>query len=104
MDFIDDVFREYGDPTNLLNAVIASRRFVDFIDNFFKKKKYQERWEYYLHKLPPWDDTSWNEFNRKMDEQEGVTPQYKKASKKELETTVRNSYEILSDFSVERGE
>lgn len=63
-----------------------------------------ERWEYYLHKLPPWDDTSWNEFNRKMDEQEGITPKVQKTSKEELETTIKNSYDILSDFSVERGE
>lgn len=69
------------------------------------KKKYQERWEYYLHKLPPWDDTSWNDFNRKMDEQEGVMPKVQKeASKEELETTIKQSYAILSDFNVERGE
>lgn len=64
-----------------------------------------ERWEYYLHKLPPWDDTSWNEFNRKMDEQEGITPKvHKETPKEQLEATIKNSYEILSDFSVERGE
>lgn len=40
-----------------------------------------------------------------MDEQEGVTPQVQKeTSKEQLETTIKNSYAILSDFSVERGE
>lgn len=98
---MDAIFIEYSNPYDLLDGVISTGRFCDFLDTFEKKHKERQRWEFYIHKLPSWDDTSWDEFNRMLDKEEGIVPEYEKASKEQLETTIGNSFDILSNFTID---
>lgn len=98
---MDALFVEYGNPYDLLDGVIATGRFCDFLDTFEAKHKERQRWEFYIHKLPPWDETSWADFNKMLDREEGIVPNVKRASKDQLETTVKNSYGVLANFTIE---
>ena len=91
---MDLLFNEYASPFLLLDRIIPCGRLCDFIETFSEKHKERQRWEYYIHKLPPWDDTTWEEFNRILDMQD--EPQVMK--EEQLETTINNSFGILEDF------
>lgn len=69
---------------------------MDFIETFEKQRNERSRWEYYIHKLPPWDDTTWTEFNEKLDAQSQTI--YEEMTDEQLETTVKSSYDILMNF------
>lgn len=97
------MFRKYNEPVNLLDLMISSGKFNRFIDEFREKEKHQERWEYYLHKLPPWDDMSFAEFNRKMDEEQGITSEVETTSEEQIETTINESKKIIQGFRIENG-
>jgi hypothetical protein len=99
---MDVLFVEYSNPYDLLDGVISTGRFCDFLTTFEKKRKERQRWEFYIHKLPPWDDTTWEEFNKKLDKQEGVIPDVQKASKEQLEATIKDSYKIMQSFEIEK--
>ena len=101
---MDALFVEYSNPYDLLDGVISTGRFCDFLDTFEKKRNERQRWEFYIHKLPSWDDTSWEEFNNLLDKEEGVVPDVKRASKEELETTIGTSFDILCNFTIEETE
>lgn len=101
---MDLLFNEYASPFLLLDRIIPSGRLCDFIETFSEKHKERQRWEYYIHKLPPWDDTTWEQFCHNLDVEEG-TVKVPTASKEQLETTINNTYEILQNFEpTERGE
>lgn len=91
---MDLLFKEYASPFLLLDEIIQSGRLCDFLTTFADKYKERQRWDYYVHKLPPWDDTTWEEFNRILDMQD--EPQVTK--EEQLETTINNSFGILEDF------
>lgn len=101
---MDLLFNEYASPFVLLDEVIPSGMFCEFLETFQKQHQERQRWNYFINKLPPWDDTSWDDFNRRLDEQEGIN-NIPTASKEQLETTVNKSFEILQNFNPEeRGE
>lgn len=101
---MDLLFTEYASPFVLLDEVIPSGMFCEFLDTFQDKVIERQRWDYFIHKLPPWDETTWEEFNNKLDMQNG-NQKIQTASKEQLETTVSNSFDILQNFNPEeRGE
>lgn len=101
MTFLDLLFHEYASPFSLLDGVIASGRFLEFIDTFEKQRNERSRWEYYIHKLPPWDDTSWEDFNNNLDAQSQPIQEEVRMTDEQLETTVKDSYEMLTNFAFE---
>ena len=103
MTFMDLLFHEYASPFLLLDGVISSGRFVEFIETFEKQREERSRWEYYIHKIPPWNDITWDEFNGQIDNQSvqaDIT-----MTEEQLETTIKNSYNVMKNFkmSEERG-
>ena len=94
---MDLLFKEYASPFVLLDEIIPSGMFCEFLDTFEEKVKERTRWDYFIHKLPPWDDTTWDEFIRRLDEQEGIS-HVPIASEEQLETTVGTSYKMLQNF------
>ena len=102
---MDLLFHEYASPFLLLDGVIATGRFVEFIDTFEKQADERFRWDYYIHKIPPWNDITWEDFNRQL----GVTNTpvgEVTMSKEQLETTIQYSYNMMKDFEIgqqERG-
>lgn len=66
---------------------------MEFIDTFEKQNKERSRWEFYINKLPPWDNTTWEEFNANLDAEEKP-----KATPEQLEATVTDSFSMLQGF------
>ena len=73
---------------------------MKFIDTFESQRNERTRWEYYIHKLPPWDETTWEQFNANLDKQEEVN-NLPVASPKQLEATVIESFAMLQNFDIE---
>ena len=94
---MDLLFKEYASPFVLLDEIIPSGMFCEFLDVFVDKHKEKQRWDFFIHKLPPWDDTSWEDFNKSLDEQEGIT-NVPVATEEQLGTTVSTSYQMLQNF------
>lgn len=66
---------------------------MEFIDTFQVQNKERSRWEFYINKLPPWDNTTWEEFNANLDAEEQP-----KATSEQLEATVTDSFSMLQGF------
>jgi hypothetical protein len=97
---MDLLFHEYASPFLLLDGVIASGRFMEFIDTFEKQRNERSRWEFYIHKLPPWDDTTWEDFNNNLDAQNQPNQTDVNMTEEQLETTIKDSYNTLKDFEI----
>lgn len=99
---MDLLFREYHDPFSLLDSVISVGAFCRFLNSFNKSHQEKIRWEFYIHKLSPFDERSWDEFNRDLDL--GTAREQERPSEDELVETVKNSFEIMKNFNPEGGE
>jgi hypothetical protein len=101
---MDLLFHEYASPFLLLDGVIATGRFMEFIETFEKQRNERSRWEYYIHKLPPWDDTTWEDFNNNLDAQNQSNQAIVKMTEEQLETTIKTSYNVLENFEIGKEE
>lgn len=103
MKWLDSLFKEYGNPTILLDGVISSGQFSDWVDEHEENKNDQIMWEMYLHKLDRYDERSFSEF--KTDIMKGMGRKIQRPSDEQLSATVKKSYGILNDFEIleERG-
>ena len=66
--------------------------FSEFLKTFEKKHRQRERLRFFLQKMPL-SDMSWDEFNRKLDAQEGIVD-VERPSDDELAEIVKHSFEI----------
>ena len=100
---MDSLFKEYGNPTILLDGVISSGQFSAWVDAHEESKSEQTMWEMYLHKLSKYDERSFAEF--KTDIMKGRGQKVQRPSDEQLTATVKKSYGILNDFEFieERG-
>ena len=100
---MDSLFKEYGNPTILLDGVISSGQFSSWVDAHEENKTEKTMWEMYLHKLSKYDERSFTEF--KNDITKGMGAKVEKPSDEQLSATVTKSYAILNDFEIleERG-
>lgn len=89
---MDLVFREYASPFSLLDAVIASGRFLDWIDQFLESHKEKVQWEHWLHKV---FDQSWSDYSGASSQVDQATMNM---TKSEIETTINDSYDIMNNF------
>lgn len=100
MEFMDLLFREYADPFSLLDQVIRCGRLIEFLQTFYKKHDEKLRWEFYINKLSPLDERSWDEFNHDLDF--GTTiEQQERPSDEEIAETVKHSYGMMKNFKPE---
>lgn len=93
---MDSLFREYASPFILLDSVIGAGQFDAFLDTFDTQREERKLWEYYIHKLPPWDDRSYDEFKQSV--MTVRMEKHEKPSKEQLEATVQTSYNALKNF------
>lgn len=91
---MDLLFSEYASPFLLLDGVVATGRLEEFFDTFKQQKKERLRWEFYINKVPPWDNMSWDEFNENLDAQSNV----KIIPPEQIGTTITNSFSVLNGF------
>jgi hypothetical protein len=95
---LDSLFKEYGNPTILLDGVISSGQFSDWVDAHEENKAENTMWEMYLHKLGQWDERSFTEF--KSDLTRGMVKKVDRPSDEQLSATVKESFGILNDFKI----
>ena len=91
MMFMGQLFKAYADPFTLLNGYIQTSRFCEFIDAFAKQKAEDDRWEFFLHKV--WDK-SFTQFCDTLQ----PTQETQGMSDTDIETTIKQSMEILGTF------
>lgn len=92
---MDLLFKRYADPFSFIDQMILCGRFSEFVSEFIriKNKETEEDsvWQYYLHY--PFLEMSFAEFRKRIGIDKTDQP-----SKSDLETTVRNSKQILDGF------
>lgn len=93
---MDLLFREYASPFILLDEVIKVGELNNFLDTFSKKQEEKAKWEIYLYKLGAFDSRSFEEFCSDIDRQKPKQA----PEREELETTIKNSHEILKHFEI----
>lgn len=98
MKFMDLLFREYASPFSLLDAVIASGRFTEWIDQFLESHKEKVQWEHWLHKV---FEQNWNEYRDSFKEQEKTQNDLEELASwghSEVETTIKDSFNMMQNF------
>lgn len=102
MKWLDSLFKEFGNPTILLDGLISSGQFSDWVDEHEEAKFDRILWDLYLHKLDKYDERSFAEFKSTM--MKGVK-KVERPSDEQLSATVKKSHDILNDFEIleERG-
>lgn len=85
------LFERYANPFVLLDEYISSGSLCEFVVKFIDDYNERQIYEVWLNKVI---DKSFDEFKREI---EGYTDP-KNVTEEELETTISNSREILSNF------
>ena len=94
---MDLLFKRYADPFSLMDGYIQTSRFCEFIRAFSEQKIEDDRWEYFLHKV--WDK-SYSDFCETLQ----VSQDLQTMSDSMIETTVKQSMNILRNFNPEQEE
>ena len=98
---MDSLFKEYGNPTILLDGVISSCQFCDWLDAQSENKEEKTMWEYYLHKLGAWDDRSFDEFRHDVNKCR-PTKGVEIPTKEQASATIRKSYDMFKHFEISK--
>ena len=85
---MDLLFHRYASPFLLLDQIIPAGELSEFVSEFWKMNEEELQWQYFLAKV---FDKSFEEFKESMKPQQGV-------SKEELETTVKESLDMMNNF------
>ena len=95
---MDLLFREYASPFSLLDAVIASGRFTEWIDQFLEGHKEKIQWEHWLHKI---FEQTWSDYLEEYKNQEKTQIDLMTTvswEMSDIETTIQNSYDMMQNF------
>ena len=97
---MDQLFARYADPFPFMDGMIQTGRFTEFVRSFVGKvnseREEQTMWEYWLHKV--WEG-SFAEF---MEAREN-DKKNKNMSEATMETTIKDSMNILKNFTPAKG-
>lgn len=97
---MDQVSKRYSDPCFFMDGMIQTCRFSEFVSEFIQtinqEREDQLDWEFFLHKV--WEGT-FQEFK------DGIKAnrENQSMSKRTIETTVKNSMDILKNFNPNTG-
>lgn len=94
---MDTLFKRYACPFSLLDGYIQTGRMCEFIQAFIKQKQEDDRWELYLHKV--WDK-SYSEFCEALQ----TSQELQAMSDDDIEATIKQSMNILGNFTPEQEE
>jgi hypothetical protein len=92
---MDLLFKRYASPFLLLDSMLEVTGLIDFVEDFINSYNEEENeeilWEFYLHRE---FEKSYEEFKKSLVE----ASKSEKATKKEIETAVKDSKSILENF------
>lgn len=98
---MDLLFKRYASPFLLLNQMILTDGLSEFVSELLQirneEKDEQTLWEFFLHRV---FDKSYAEF---LKEAKQPSPA-ESVSKEELETTVKHSFDMLNEFTIEESD
>lgn len=98
---MDLLFKRYANPFPFVDGMIQTGRFSEFVRSFIEKenseREEQTAWEFWLHKV--WEG-SFAEFKNDMESDK----KNKQMSEQTMETTIKDSMNILKNFNpIEKG-
>ena len=97
---MDLLFKRYASPFLFLDGMIQTGRFSEFVSEFVKihntESEEQHNWEFFLHKV---QEGSYKDFVDEMENDKKV----QNLSKKNIESTVQESMNILGNFNPNEG-
>lgn len=97
---MDLLYQRYADPFSFVDGMIQTGRLEEFVCEFtkttFKEKQKKANWEYFLHKV--WTG-SFEDFEAELKNDAEI----KSLSSEQIETTVKESMNILKNFNPEKG-
>lgn len=91
---MDLLFHRYASPFVLLDQVISTGDFSEFVSTVWQVNEEEMQWQYYLFRV---FDKSFTDFKEGMKPQKGMT-------KADIETTVKDSKSMLDSFIPEQKE
>lgn len=98
MVFWDMLYQRYSNPMALLQQMLDTGELPEFIDSVIgwhnDEKEENWLWEYWLHKV---FEQPFDEFVRQSKPQDTSSQEIQESN---LEATIKNSLDILNDFSV----
>ena len=99
---MDLLFKRYASPFSFIDQYLRSGCFDEFVEQFVdtinKERKHKHNWEFYLHRVL---DKSYDEFIEAIE----VEQENQNMTEADIETTIKNSRNILANFNPEeRGE
>lgn len=97
---MDLLSQRYASPCFFLNGMIQTGRLDEFVDDFMQitndETEEKVNWEFYLHKVV---EGSFKDFIEEIK----TNKENKNMSKGTIETTVKDSLNILQNFKPEKG-
>lgn len=87
---MDLLFKRYASPFLLVDQMLMTRQFSEFVTQLFEFDTDERLWNIFLHKV---EGQSFNEWKATLEGQQNA-----EMSKNEIETTVNNSFNILNGF------
>ena len=98
---MDLLFKRYASPFLFINEMIRAGQFCDFVINFIEtlneEKNEKAEWEFFLHKV--WEK-SFAEFKESIQ----IEQDNRNMSVSDIETTIKQSQNILANFNPEETE
>lgn len=88
---MDLLFKRYASPFLLVDQMIQTRQFSEFVSQLTELDADENLWQFFLHKV---DGQSFNDWKATLSGQPSGT----QMSNDEIETTVNESYSILNGF------
>ena len=96
---MDLLFKRYANPFPVVDGMIQTGRFSEFVRQIIEKenseREEQTAWEFWLHKV--WEG-SFADFRSGMENDK----KNKQMSEKTMETTIKDSMNILKNFNPEK--
>lgn len=92
---MDLLFKKYASPFILLDIMLQSNRFDEFVTTFISEENEQKLWELYLHH--GWLNKSFDEFKHDV-LIPATNESTNKVTEKDIEATIKHSKEILNNF------
>ena len=97
---MDRLYQRYADPFSFINGMILSGRFHEFVSSFWnhtqKELNEEKSWDFYLHRV---FEGSFDDFMKAQK----TEAEHRNMSKQTIETTIKNSMNILNNFNPEKG-
>lgn len=97
---MDQLFKRYADPFPFIDGMIQTGRFTEFVGSFVEKvnseREEQTMWDFWLHRV--WEGSFADFMNARENDKKN-----QQMSEKTMETTIKNSMNILKNFNPTKG-